>query len=289
MNTRIHISLLSLVAFTSLCSCAMAQRIVDVEDEIKKKASEIKSFRAKMTTETKIDNEYLHESKLDATMELSRVGDDILYRMEGTITGRYMPPERAMRFMDRDTLTVCDGKNIYYYVDGTRERFPIKSAAKNRIDAEAPLFPNDRFFNELRTDKKLDLLPDDKVNGQEAYVIVATPHDPGRFRIKRKITWFSKENGLILKQVTYDLDDTPYNTMEMTDIQTNVKIDPARFSFKTPEGVTVQDLTQVAAPAATSAAEKKADEKDAESDSAGSNKKGSEMDSSDGHSAEPKK
>lgn len=230
------------------CS-AHGQRILEVENEIIEKASKTQSFIAKVTTHTKIENEYFHDSTSEATLELSRLGDKVLFRNEGKVTGKYMPPERAERILDRDTLSVCDGVNLYQYVDQSRERWPDKRAIRMDAGSEPALFPDRKFFDYLRTDHDLDLLPDEKVEGQSAYVIVATPNDPARFNIKRKLTYFSKETGLILKQVIYDIKDNPYNTMTIRDIKTNVKIDPQRFVFKAPEGVQIQDLAAMTSPA----------------------------------------
>lgn len=231
------------------CS-AEGQRILEVEKEIIEKASKIQSYSAKITTHTKIDNEYFHDSTMEGTLELSRVGAKTLYRNEGKIKGKYMPPERAERPLDRDTLSVCDGVHLYQYVDQSREPWPDKRAIRMDAGSEPALFPDRKFFDALRTDHDLDLLPDEKLDGQEVHVIVAVPNDPARFNIKRKITYFSSETGLILKQVIYDIKDVPFNTMTLRDIKTNVKIDPERFVFKAPEGVQVQDLAALQVPPA---------------------------------------
>ena len=60
---------------------------------------------------------------------------------------------------------------------------------------------------------------------------------------KLSLFYCRKDIGSTVKQLAYTDSDTPVNTLTYTDIKINPKLDPERFKFVAPEGVTVMDRT----------------------------------------------
>ncbi len=100
------------------------------------------------------------------------------------------------------------------------------------------------FFEDLKRDNVLKLLPDADVDGVTTYVIEATPkqphpQDPGRMNY-----YFDKTRGLIIKMVGLNAGGDTVMSMTLSNIKINPKLDPKRFEFKPEPGTNVIDMTQ---------------------------------------------
>jgi len=97
------------------------------------------------------------------------------------------------------------------------------------------------------------VLPDEKVDGQECFVLEVTAKSelgvpPGG----RQVSYFRKDIGVNVKAVSFDPDGRQLFTTTVTDVKVGVDIKPERFVFKAPEGVEVVDMSQMQPAAAAS-------------------------------------
>lgn len=135
------------------------------------------------------------------------------------------------------TLAISDGEFMYTLTDQNGQKMATKSRAQS---PDAELNP----FAMLRESHELKRLPDEKLDGDDCYVIEATPKgDSGMVGGGRMVQHFRKADGFAIRSVSYGPDDKPMITMTVTDIQVDIDIDPLRFKFEVPAGVEVMDMT----------------------------------------------
>lgn len=245
---RIWLQRLSLLccaaAVFSLVSGAVAATVDEVEKEIIQAQGKLKSYSA--FTETRQDLEIGRGIRMKGEskgpMEWKQQGSKYLYRIEMkgtsvTTTGGEEKKSKA------NTLIVCDGDFMYTLIDTDGQKMAIKS----RVD---PTQAGDAkgLFTMWRKGFILMVLPDEKVDGKECYVLELTPREKkeGEPSFRQKC-WFRKDVGLPVKMVSFGKDDKPMMTTTMTDIKTDVEFKPERFKFELPDGVQLMDMTKVQA------------------------------------------
>jgi outer membrane lipoprotein-sorting protein len=267
-----------------LASPAMAKTIKEVKKELIEKNARLKSYTAKTKSKTEMDLGQGNKMKSESagTMEWMRRKDPkdpqksiTKYRIESkdssvTTTGGKETKSRSTM------LSICDGKFIYTLTDrnGQKRAFKMKLDPKMSHDLEA-------MFKMWEKNHDLKLLPDEKIEKKDCYVIEATPkekegekkaaHSPANADTNyRSRSWYRKDIGVAVKMVTFDKKNKPMMTYTTTDIKTNVKIKPERLEFKVPEGVQLVDMTKQQPPPTTedsenrtTVADKKSDQKPA--------------------------
>jgi outer membrane lipoprotein-sorting protein len=239
MRTQIRILVLLLTTQAFCGATARANDLATVEKEILKKWQKHRSLKTKVTqfegTEAKGSKAAKHG---EGTYEFVRNGDAIMFREEMKSSWEVEAGGQKMTFQIT-LLTICDGKYQY----ALSERVGLKTALKAKPD---PMSGADlkAFFETLRAQYNLKLLDEEAVDGQDAYVIEATPKSERSSQpYKTIVYYFSKDHGFLLKQEQRDKDGKVLQTKSYTELEFDVKIDPKRFEFKAPEGVIVQDMT----------------------------------------------
>ncbi|MFQ5806099.1 MAG: outer membrane lipoprotein carrier protein LolA [Phycisphaerae bacterium] len=228
---------LSVLAFCG--ATAWAEDLVSVEKKIVKQWQKHKSLKANVTrTEGTEAKGRTATSKGEGTYEFMRRGDEVLFRKEMRTIWEVDAGPRKTK-LEMNTLKVCDGKYEYEL----SERMGWKTAVKTKPDPASGANLK-TFLENLRAKNDLKLLEEEAVEGQDAYVIEATPKNlrPGNPH-KTLVYYFSKDHGVLLKEERRDKDGKAVLKIAYTDLEFDVKIDPKRFEFKAPEGVIVQDLT----------------------------------------------
>src|SRR5262249_6592645 len=141
------------------------------------------------------------------------------------------------------TLSVMDGEyawNLNEFTDGPQKG--QKSATKMKIDYS--LDP----YKSMKDVMDLKVLPDEKVDGQDCYVLEGKPKGPAGSSADDGVTvmYFRKACGLEVKAVSY-MGGKPSSTITMSDIKLNASVPDDHFKFKVPDGVEVQDIDKMRA------------------------------------------
>lgn len=241
-------------AVLSVCAWAAVTAWADTLEEVEKKivdaADKVKSFTADVSTVTEAKGEgFSTSSRMQGTSEVMRKGDTVLMHMELKTTGVTKIGDQEQK-MESTSLMVCDGDFNYVLTEQAGQ----KMAMKMKADPKMAGISSKQLFTEWGKENDLKLLPDEKVDGRDAYVIEVTPKKPGAATGKQ-LAYFDKEHGLMLKMVVMGEDGKPMSTTTLSNYKTGVDLKPDRFVFKAPEGVQVMDMTK-AAPAVPAAPEK---------------------------------
>lgn len=132
-----------------------------------------------------------------------------------------------------------DGKIVYDIGESNGQ----KMAFKMKADPVQSALPSKGFFEVLRKDFNSKLLPDEKIDGHDVWVIEARPNDSGRTPASRTVSYIRKDIAVIVKTVSYSKTNQPFQTTTITEIKVNPKLDPERFNFKLPPDYELVDLT----------------------------------------------
>ena len=146
-------------------------------------------------------------------------------------------------------LRVNDGEFEFTLTD-TGER---KQADKRKPDPSQNVIDFKSGYAELKKNYDVKLLPDEKVDGRDVFVIEATPKEAGNNPIARLVFYFAKDLGLAVKMTGHNKEGAEVIRSAITEVKLNPEFAADRFTFKAPEGIEVRDLTK---PAETQAAEK---------------------------------
>ncbi len=174
----------------------------------------------------------------EGTIESLRKGDRVLFRYEFKSTREIVSGERKT-VLEESVLTIGDGEFQYELSN----RMGWKSARKLKPD---PLFGADikALLEKLKARFELDLLEETSVEGHDVFVILATRKNARpAARHKGQVYYFSKEHGFLLKVEQQDRRGKTISSTTYTDLEIDPKIDPKRFEFNLPSGVTLEDKT----------------------------------------------
>jgi outer membrane lipoprotein-sorting protein len=182
------------------------------------------------------------KSKAEGTHEYARRGDKVLFRTETKSSSTTKLADQPEMKEEGKSLMIADGQFVYTLNDSGGQ----KMAAKMKQDPVQNNVSGKSMWDYLRKDYDLKLLPDEKINGQETYVIQASPKKPKKDATERHMYWFAKDSGVVIKSVTEakDVSNTTKVTFTLTELKLNPEIKPERFAFKAPEGVAVMDMTK---------------------------------------------
>lgn len=222
---------------------ARADSLDDIKAQIRDKLGKLKSVQAKMKmTQDMNMGGMQYKTQSTGMYEVQNKGDrspfhsEMVSKMETTMPG--MEPQTR----DGKLLSVSDGEFVWTLHEADHQRM----ATKTRPTEAMGIFGDTRFLDTLEKEHDLKVMKDDKFEGKAVWVIEARPKKPVPMSpIARTEHSFQKETGLWVRAVAYDEKDKVISTTEVTDIKLNQTIPPERFVFKAPEGVQVQDMTQV--------------------------------------------
>lgn len=219
---------------------ANADTLEEVEKKLAKNHHQVKSFIAQTETTQDFDMGGGNKMKSETTgtiewmrqegKELSHI--EMKTSMAQSFGGQEMKTEQSM-------IMVNDGEFVFMLTDtgGRKQVMKQKSTPAQSQEVET-------IFENLRKDHILKVLPDEKVNGKDCYVIEATPKKANpAMPVATLVLYFSKDLGIGIKTVGKDKDGKAVLTTTMTDIKLNTEIAPDRFKFERPEGVQFMDMT----------------------------------------------
>jgi len=219
----------------------MGDTVESVGKAIRENSRKIKSLSATTHSVSEMSGEgYKHKTVVEGRFEMVRKGDKLLTRMESkdsSTTEVGGKPEKR----EGTSLVISDGEFTWSYIQSDGEKNVYKTKATADWDRDP--------FEDFGKTYTLELLPDEKVDGADVYVVRATPKAAGGRPASGKMTlYYRKDCGFTVKIVAFDAAGKPMSTTTYTDLKLDAEISPDRFVFKVPEGVKVTDMTQTPPP-----------------------------------------
>ena len=206
-------------------------------DGLKAQWAKVQSFTATMKVQSDLHvSTGIVRTNAIARYEYLKRGESRLFRVEtqlATVNYASGTDDTA----EGHVTMVCDGRHVYTL----REQGQDRKVVKESLDA-ASVLDAPSVFEAIKPDYYLTLLPDETLNGQDVRVLQAKPIDRRVF-IYRKLLYFAKDSGLLVKSLTYDNDDHVVSDETLTDIRLNVDLSPSRFEFTPPPGIPIEDRT----------------------------------------------
>lgn len=213
----------------------LADEVADVEAKIMEAAGKVKSMRAKLHATTQMENPHMQmQSESKGSLELVVKDGKTLTRTEVKTQSRHKIAGQESK-SDVTSLMICDGDHAY----SLTEQEGGKTAIKSKMTPGQTSLADKAYFIDLHAKNEVKKLPDEKVGGNEVYVLEATSKLP---ESGKSMMYFCQKTGMLLKQVVMTPDGKPFQTSEFTDVEVNIDLPAERFKFTAPEGVTVQEI-----------------------------------------------
>jgi len=223
--------------FSGLASAASVE---EVQKALEDARGKVKSYTAKtkMTQDIEMGGGMKMQSTMEGTIEWMRKGDKVLYHNEnkGTMVQNMGGQENKM---ESTNTMVCDGDFMYT----VSEQMGQKNAFKAPVD---PSLAGDAktMFEAMKKDSELKILPDEKVDGADCYVVEVKPKDTKANPMSRTVIYLRKDNAINVKNEGFDTGGKKIFTSLTTDLKLNADIPADHFVFKAPAGVEVMDLSK---------------------------------------------
>jgi outer membrane lipoprotein-sorting protein len=216
---------------------AAADDAETVQKAVRDKYKAIKSLRYKTQTKMEIDMQgYKNRSIGKGTFEMVRKDGKFLWRMEST-TRSEMEIGGKVTKTDSTSLAITDGQYTWMYNKAGAQ----ESATKTKLENTAEPDP----FESYREHFKMSVLPDEKVDGHDCYVLQVVPKQPqGAGMGGKSVLSFRKDCGVMVRMVSSGPDGKPMSTFTNSDLEINTAIGADRFVFKAPNGVEVVETPQ---------------------------------------------
>lgn len=237
------------VGLLSCSTAAAADDIEKIEKDILKKWDDVKSVAAKVKMSINME---INGSKMkvdgDGTYELLRRDDRSAFRLEMKQNMLLTPPNSADMKLESSMMTIDDGEALYTLTEQLGRKNAIKSKRQGVTASDLK-----RTFETLKTDYTLKVAPDAKVGEEDCHAIEATLKDPAKrpsapggmgVPSAKTVLYFSKKTGLMLKRAELSDKGEELQSLVMSDVKLNEKIEKDRFEFKLPEGVQLVDQSK---------------------------------------------
>ena len=206
-------------------------KLAAVEKELSKAWDKLKSMTADMEMNMLMAG---ISTKMAGTIEFVNNPDKEFFRMEMT-----MESNMGGQKIEGKATTIYDSEFVYI----VNEMMGQKMAVKQKPGAIAQTPAGKHMFEGLKDSNELKVLPGEKVNGKDAFVLEAVPKGAAPNPVTKMKLYMVKENGIMVKMIGYDSAGGEVMTITYSNIKINPKIDAGRFVFKAPDGVQVMDMT----------------------------------------------
>ncbi len=232
---RLILTIASVLAMPTL---SLAETVEDVEKKIIAAYEKLTSYTANLKSQQQFDMGDGNFSKTEFTgrTEWMRQGGKILMRaeMKGTTESKF--GDQHMK-MSTAAMTVGDGEYVYTVTDTDGN----KHAMKMKYD---PAMTGDiaALIKQWHEQADLSLLPEEKVEGRDAYAIQVKPKTAGG-PTDKSVFYMDRETGLMLRSVMFAPDGKESGRVSLTDIKVGADIKAERFKFEAPAGVEVVDMS----------------------------------------------
>lgn len=225
-----------------LAGAAYAETVEDVQKKLNDAYNKVKSYSAttKMIQDMEMSGTII-KGETVGTIAWARQGDKVLSRFEqkGSMTQKMGEHEQTV---STSSLTVSDGDFFYTLA----EHSGTQMATKQKLDPKANMDVQS-IIEDQKDAFTMKMLPDEKIDGVECYVIEGTAKQEESPYVKTQM-WFRKADAIPAKMVSKDKSGKEVYIYVLSDIKVNADIPADQFKFKAPEGVQVMDLTGGAVP-----------------------------------------
>lgn len=237
-----------LVSISVACASAGALRAADTPagetvESIQKKVlalhGKIKSFsgRIDLRFDSTLQGDWV-KSNTTSPVEYVFKGDKVLYRIDLKTETVRSTQEGQVKTVEEQTL-MSDGEFMYQLGQQNGKKIAFKA----NIDKLQTSVPSKEFFLWLERDYELTVLPDEKVDGKDCWVIRAAKKTDDEVLKLKTVTYFRKDIPVMVKTVNYDRFDNVMQVTEVKDIKLDVDIKPERFQFKPDPDTQIHDQT----------------------------------------------
>lgn len=230
------------VICAALPPAARGDEFDDAAAKLEAAYAKLKSYTAQTTTTA--DHAAMpgmrFQSKTTSAVAFMRKDGKALYRAE-TSEQMTQTMEGKDEKSEARTLVVSDGTFMYALreeLGGPRKG--EKSCTKSRAMEDVAGFRQHREYGIVK------LLPDEKVDGAECFVLeVRVKSTPGAMSEEsRTVAHYRKDCGVMVRAVSY-LGDKVLSRSDVSDLKLNADVAADRFKFTPPAGVKVVDLTEL--------------------------------------------
>ncbi|RIK69209.1 MAG: hypothetical protein DCC65_00220 [Planctomycetota bacterium] len=225
---RICVSGLLIVGIFDGVTARAEESVDSIQERVLALHGKIKSFSGRI------------ESRFDSTLQgawvKSHTQGPVAYKFQdGKILYRMDLKIETMRESDAEKSTsreeqVLMSDGDYMYQSGVQNGEKI--AYKADVDSLQTCVPTKLFFGWLKRDYDLTVLPDEKVDGKDCWVIRAAKKSEEEVLQLKTVTFFRKDVPIMVKTVNYDRFDNVMQVTEIRDIKLDVELDPEKFVFK---------------------------------------------------------
>ncbi len=171
--------------------------------------------------------------------EHQRKGEKLMFRVELKMTVTTRAGGKESSAVQR-ILTLSDGQFSYTIAEMNGA---IVSATKAISLPSQSVLADVHFFKTLRDSYTLRVMPDEKVDGHDVWVIEARPRKQAPGGPAKTLHYLIKESGIRLRSTDHDASGARIQFTGLSDIKLDEPIDPKRFIFTVPKGVKVVDVT----------------------------------------------
>ncbi|HWL92093.1 MAG TPA: hypothetical protein VNT79_01040 [Phycisphaerae bacterium] len=236
-------SVVALAAFCVVGSASAAETIESLEKKLQAVSEKVTSIVCKQRIVVDSDmggGNSLHKDEQGPCEYMKQAGKT-LWRLEAK--GRQVQKSgKNESKMDFDSVKFDDGDHSWMLLISGGKTIAYKLKMR---DASIQVMADKAFFDELRKDNEVKVLPDEAIEGKACYVVESLPNmfkgktGPGEGVTRHYI---QQETGLIVKEVNNDMKAKPMTTMTRSDIKINAPINADRFA--PPAGVEVVDMAK---------------------------------------------
>lgn len=232
-------AVMTLACLGLLGAICQAADLAQVEKEIMDKMKSTKSVRAQMTIKMDMANPNMSQT-MDGNgrIEVMRDAGKLYQRSEQKIKQKMKIGDNEME-NDLTQLTVSDGEWTYQLTDMGAMG---KQCNKFRMPTEEP-----KPFEEMQKAYDIKVLPDEKVDGADCWVIECNPKGgapDSPLSQGKMVMWYRKDSGFTVKMVAHDQEGKKVMETNFTDVKIGGDIPKDHFEWKAPEGVECQDVTE---------------------------------------------
>jgi len=223
---------------------AEEQTLDSVAEQIAAAWEDVHSYTAHMSTDGNIPiGPVSVATAATGTVEFMTIDDKPHFRMEiVNKLGGNMPLMGGG--MEQRILSVYDGEVVYSEMEVMGKKKYTKATPK--ADDEKTPTGGKSLIDKIRKRGEVSLLPDEEVNGMNAFVLEVIPDKAGQQDgpIKPELIRFyvAKDSGIQIRVVMMDAERTPLWTTTYSDIALNPELDPKRFAYTPPPGADVIDM-----------------------------------------------
>ncbi|RIK68792.1 MAG: hypothetical protein DCC65_01280 [Planctomycetota bacterium] len=211
-----------------------------IRAECLSKASAHSTVAAKIRLNTEvISGQVSVVSEANGTYEHQRKGAKLLFRVEMKNQIRTKAGKRVVDD-EQAVLTIGDGVHAYTL---THQKGKEPSAVKSMPVASQTLLADEPFFEVLASNFEVRVLPDEKIDAQDVWVLETRPRTPKPGQAAKTLHYIRKDCALRVRSTGHDATGRRIQFSGLSEVKLDPEIDPRRFIFEAPDGVKVMDLT----------------------------------------------